>query len=45
MLDGVIAMRFGGRLLWDAGRMEYSNNKEADQYLRPVVGKGWQFAG
>ncbi len=45
MLLGVIAMRFEGRLLWDARRMEFSNNKEANQYLKPVFRKGWQFAG
>lgn len=45
MLLGVIAMRFEGKLLWDARRMEFSNNREANQYLRPVFRKGWQFAG
>lgn len=45
MLLGVIAMRFEGRLLWDARRMEFTNNREANQYLKPVFRKGWQFAG
>ncbi len=45
MLLGVIAMRFEGRLLWDARKMEFTNNREANQYLKPVFRKGWQFAG
>ncbi|MCX7604712.1 MAG: Gfo/Idh/MocA family oxidoreductase [Bryobacteraceae bacterium] len=45
MLLGVIAMRFEGKLLWDAQRMQFSNNREANQYLKPVFRKGWQFAG
>ena len=45
MLLGVIAMRFEGKLLWDAQRMEFSNNREANQYLKPVFRKGWRFVG
>jgi hypothetical protein len=45
MLLGVIAMRFEGKLLWDARRMEFTNNKEANQYLKPVFRKGWRFVG
>jgi predicted dehydrogenase len=43
MLLGVIAMRVEGKLIWDAQKGEFSNNKEANQYLRPHFRKGWQF--
>ncbi len=45
MLLGVIAMRFEGKLDWDGKKMQFTNNKEANQYLKPVFRKGWKFAG
>jgi len=44
MLLGTIAMRYEGKLMWDAARMEFTNNKEANQYLKPKFRKGWKFA-
>ena len=44
MLLGVIAMKFEGKLEWDAQRMRFTNNKEANQYLKPKFRKGWKFA-
>jgi hypothetical protein len=44
MLLGVIAMKFEGRLDWDARNMRFSNRPEANRYLRPVFRKGWKFA-
>ncbi|MCC6861929.1 MAG: Gfo/Idh/MocA family oxidoreductase [Bryobacterales bacterium] len=44
MLLGVIAMRFEGKLLWDAGKMRFTNNSEANRFLKPVFRKGWKFA-
>ena len=41
MLLGVIALRCEGKLEWDAAKMQFSNNKEANQYLKPHVRKGW----
>ncbi|HTQ58483.1 MAG TPA: Gfo/Idh/MocA family oxidoreductase [Bryobacteraceae bacterium] len=41
MLLGVIALRVDGKLEWDADRMRFSNNDEANQYLRPTFRKGW----
>lgn len=43
MLLGAIAMRYEGKLEWDAQKMEFSNNKEANQYLKPKFHKGWKF--
>ncbi len=45
MLLGVIAMKFEGKLEWDASKMQFTNNKEANQYLKPRFRKGWKFAG
>ncbi|HZT28852.1 MAG TPA: Gfo/Idh/MocA family oxidoreductase [Bryobacteraceae bacterium] len=43
MLLGVIAMKFEGRLDWDARNMRFPNNPAANQYLRPHFRKGWKF--
>ncbi|MBI5086389.1 MAG: Gfo/Idh/MocA family oxidoreductase [Acidobacteria bacterium] len=45
MLLGVIAMRFDGKLEWDAARMRFSNNNAANEYLKPKFHKGWKFNG
>lgn len=44
MLLGVIAMKFEGKLEWDAARMRFTNNSEANQYLKPKFRKGWKMA-
>ncbi len=41
MLLGVIALRVEGKLEWDAAKMRFSNNAEANRYLRPSFRKGW----
>jgi predicted dehydrogenase len=43
MLLGVIAMRVEGKLQWDAEKMRFTNNAEANKYLRPKFRKGWKF--
>lgn len=43
MLLGAIAMRYEGALQWNATKMEFSNNKDANQYLKPRFRKGWKF--
>jgi predicted dehydrogenase len=43
MLLGVIALRVDGKLQWDAGKMKFKNNSEANQYLKPTFRKGWSF--
>jgi hypothetical protein len=44
MLLGSIAMRYEGKLEWDAAKMRFTNNNEANQYLKPKFRKGWGFA-
>ncbi len=44
MLLGVIAMRFEGKLIWDAARGRFASPKEANEYLRPRFRKGWKFS-
>ncbi|MCC6587210.1 MAG: Gfo/Idh/MocA family oxidoreductase [Bryobacterales bacterium] len=45
MLLGAISMRFEGKLNWDAAKGQFTNNKEANAYLKPKFRKGWKFAG
>jgi hypothetical protein len=40
---GVIALHFDGKLEWDSAKMQFSNNKEANKYLKPAFRKGWSF--
>lgn len=44
MLLGTIAMRVEGKLEWDAAKMMFTNNREANALLRPNFRKGWKFA-
>jgi predicted dehydrogenase len=37
-----IAFRVPGRLDWDSKNMRFTNNVEANKYIRPVVRKGWE---
>jgi hypothetical protein len=41
ILLGVIALRVEGRLEWDSAKMRFTNNAEANRYLRPTIRKGW----
>src|SRR5579872_556105 len=43
MLLGVIAMKFEGKLEWDAHNLRFTNNAEANKYLKPHFRKGWKF--
>jgi predicted dehydrogenase len=43
MILGAIAMRVEGKLEWDAQKMRFTNNNEANQYLKPHFRKGWSF--
>jgi len=45
MLLGVIAMKYEGKLEWDNASGRFTNNKEANSWLKPVFRKGWQFVG
>jgi hypothetical protein len=44
MLLGVIALRVEGKLEWDAAKMRFSNNNEANQYLKPTLRKGFSLS-
>ncbi len=41
MLLGVIALRVEGKLEWDAQKLQFVNNPEANRYLKPAFRKGW----
>src|SRR6185369_3222310 len=41
MLLGVIALRVPGKLEWDAARSRFTNNAQANKYLKPTFRKGW----
>jgi predicted dehydrogenase len=43
ILLGSIALRFEGKLEWDAKRMRFINNNKANKYLKPEFRKGWKF--
>ncbi len=43
MLLGTIALRVPGKLEWDAQKMQFANNAEANKYLMPAFRKGWSF--
>ena len=43
ILLGSIALHFEGKLEWDAKRMRFTNNNEANKYLKPEFRKGWKF--
>ena len=42
MVLGAIAARVPGKLLWDPKKMEFTNSREANKYVRPVFRKGWE---
>jgi predicted dehydrogenase len=44
MLLGVVAMHFDGKLMWDAEKGTFTNNKDANAYLKPTFRKGWKFS-
>jgi predicted dehydrogenase len=43
MLLGVIALKYEGKLDWDADKMRITNNAEANKHLKPAFRKGWKF--
>jgi hypothetical protein len=43
MVLGAVAARVPGvKLLWDPKKMEFTNNKDANKYVKPVFRKGWE---
>jgi hypothetical protein len=39
---GSAAVHFDGKLLWDNAKGEFSNNREANKWVKPVYRKGWE---
>jgi predicted dehydrogenase len=39
---GAVATHYDGKLLWDNARMEFTNNKEATKWIKPIFRKGWE---
>ena len=39
---GTAACHFEGKLLWNYEKMEFTNNKDASQLLKPTFRKGWE---
>ena len=39
---GAISVHFEGKLVWDASKLEFTNNKEANKYVRPYMRRGWE---
>jgi predicted dehydrogenase len=44
MLLGVISLRVEGKIEYDPVKMQITNNKDANKYLKPTFRKGWSFA-
>jgi hypothetical protein len=42
MVLGAIATRVPGKLLWDSKKMEFTNNRDANKYVKPLFRKGWE---
>ena len=39
---GAIALRVPGKLMWDGKAGRFTNNEEANKYLKPYIRKGWE---
>jgi hypothetical protein len=42
LILGAVALRVPGKLMWDAKNMRFSNNEEANKYIKPYLRKGWE---
>ena len=42
MLLGNVAIRAGKKLEWDGPNMKVTNDREAEQYIKPKYRKGWK---
>ena len=40
MVLGAVAARVEGKLLWDPKKMEFTNNREANKFVKPVLPQG-----
>jgi hypothetical protein len=39
---GAAAVHVEGKLFWDNAKGEFSNNREANRWVRPTFRKGWE---
>jgi predicted dehydrogenase len=39
---GAAAIHFEGKLLWDNAKGEFTNNKDANKWVKPAYRKGWE---
>jgi hypothetical protein len=39
---GSAAVHYDGKLLWDNTKQEFTNNKEATKWIKPIYRKGWE---
>ncbi|HYW42640.1 MAG TPA: Gfo/Idh/MocA family oxidoreductase [Bryobacteraceae bacterium] len=39
---GAVATHYDGKLMWDAAKMEFTNNKDASKWIKPAFRKGWE---
>lgn len=39
---GAAAMHYEGKLLWDNAKGEFTNNKDANKWVKPTFRKGWE---
>lgn len=42
LLLGAAAVHYEGKLLWDADKGEITNNKDANQWVKPTFRTGWE---
>lgn len=42
VLLGVIALRVPGKLQWDNKNLRFTNNEEANKYVKPAFREGWE---
>jgi hypothetical protein len=42
LILGAVALRVPGKLMWDAKNTRFTNNEEANKYIKPYVRKGWE---
>jgi len=39
---GAVAYHFDGKLEWDSAKWRFTNNNQANDYLKPACRKGWE---
>ncbi len=41
---GAAAVHYDGPLMWDSGRGEFTNNQDANKWVKPTFRKGWEIS-